>query len=126
MFNSVDFNHLSLPAKLYFGLAVLGSLLSWMHGYGIVYAVMDLVYGFVWTMIITYIYRYGYHTVAWGIVAAPYLLFALSLLRLRFPMVHSWMRTLKIQGWMGNLEGMTSSDKDKDTPKKTTSVLGMM
>jgi hypothetical protein len=75
-----EFNTLCTPAKLYFALAVLSSVVGLIYNMSIMAILIKLLFAFIWTYILNWICKKGYKSVSWFLVLLPYIIMGLSLL----------------------------------------------
>ena len=108
------FKQLCTPAKIYFAIAVIASLLALWNGFGIMYVVWKMLFAFVWTYILGVLCRKGFGSLSWFLVLLPYLFMLLSAFGI-YHIGHEFsgiMRMLRLQGAYGQ-EAMTNISKEK-------------
>lgn len=98
-----EFNRLCLPAKIYFGIAVIASILALINGIGFVAVIFKLIFAFIWTFVLGWLCDNKMPYVAWFLVLLPYLLIFLAMVGIfRATREHTQiMRTLQLQGAFG-------------------------
>lgn len=78
-----DFNNLCAPAKLYFALAVLATILELIYRSSTILVIfIKLVFSFIWTFVLNWICSKGYKTISWVLVLLPYILLLLGMFSL--------------------------------------------
>jgi hypothetical protein len=103
-----DFSKLCTPAKIYFAIAVVASIIALVNGVGIVAVFLKLVFAFIWTYILGWLCNKGYKTISWVLVLLPYIIIALAM----FGIYHmskqqtQVLKNLQLQGAYGQ-EAMT-------------------
>jgi len=107
MVGDFKFNLLCTPAKVYFAIAVIASIIALFNGIHLMAVFMKLVFAFVWTYLLGMLCRKGFKTLAWFLVALPYIFLLLAM----FGIYHAtrerqMMRTVQMQGVYGQ-EAMT-------------------
>jgi hypothetical protein len=98
-----DFSKLCTPAKIYFALAVLGSILALFSGVKIVAVFVKLVFALIWTYILGWLCKKGFKTLSWFLVLLPYIFIALAMFGI-YNMTHGQkqiMRNIQLQGAYG-------------------------
>ena len=75
-----DFSKLCTPAKVYFALAVLASLIALFNRMSVVGVFVKLVFAFIWTFVLGYLCDQGYKSLSWFLVLLPYIIILLVLL----------------------------------------------
>jgi len=75
-----EFSKLCTPAKIYFVLAILASIVVLFSGMGIVAVVVKLIFAFIWTFILSWLCEKGYKSLSWFLVLLPYIMVLLVLL----------------------------------------------
>lgn len=107
-----DFSKLCTPAKIYFAIAVIASIIALVNGVGIMAVFIKLVFAFIWTFILAFLCDKGYKTISWFLVLLPYILIALAMFGIYRASKSQTqiMRTLQLQGAYGQ-EAMTNNKK---------------
>ena len=77
-----EFNELCTPAKIYFVLAVLSSLIALFNRVALYNVFVQLIFAFIWTYILSWLCKKGLKSLAWFLVLLPYLLIVLVMLNL--------------------------------------------
>lgn len=109
-----EFRHLCTPAKIYFAIAVISTILALFNGVSVMYAFWKIVFAFGWTFILGWLCDKGYHTLSWVLVLLPYIIILLAM----FNIYHisyeqrQLMRGLQLQGPYGQ-EAFTMSPSTK-------------
>jgi hypothetical protein len=109
-----DFSKLCTPAKIYFAIAVIATIIALFNGLSIMYAFWKLVFAFIWTFILGWLCKKGYTSISWFLVLLPYILIILAMLGI-YRMTHNqrqMMRSIKLQGAYGQ-EAMTNGHVSK-------------
>ena len=107
-----DFSKLCTPAKIYFAIAVIASVVALFSGASIMMAFWQLIFAFIWTYVLGWICEKGYTSISWFLVLLPYIIMLLAM----FNIYHitqeqrEIMRAVKLQGAYGQ-EAMTKMKK---------------
>ena len=107
-----DFSKLCTPAKIYFAIAVIATVIGLFSGLPIMYSFWKLVFAFIWTFVLGWLCKKGYTSISWFLVLLPYILILLAM----FGIYHAThqqrqiMRNIKLQGAYGQ-EAMTTKKK---------------
>jgi hypothetical protein len=104
-----DFSKLCTPAKIYFAIAVIASIVALINGIGVISVFIKLVFAFIWSFILGWLCDKGYKTISWVLVLLPYIIIALAMFGIyRVTKGQTQiMRTLQLQGAYGQ-EAMTN------------------
>lgn len=106
-----EFSKLCTPAKIYFAIAVIATIIALFNGVGLMMALMKMVFAFVWTFILGFLCDKGYSTISWFLVLLPYIVIALAMFKIAQITQHKGiMRTLQLQGAYGK-EAMSAMKK---------------
>ena len=103
-----DFSKICMPAKIYFAIAVIASVIALFSGAGVMMVAMKLVFAFIWTFVLGWLCDQGFQTLSWFLVLLPYIFIALAMFGI-YRMTRDQrqlMRTVKMQGAYGQ-EPMT-------------------
>ena len=103
-----DFSKICTPAKLYFAIAVIASVIALFSGAGLMMVAMKLIFAFIWTFVLGWLCDQGFQTLSWFLVLLPYIFIALAMFGI-YRMTRDQrqlMRTVKMQGAYGQ-EPMT-------------------
>lgn len=98
-----DFSKLCTPAKIYFAIAVIASILALFNGVSIMHIVWNLIFAFIWTFVLGWLCKKGYASISWFLVLLPYIVIVLGV----FGIYHMTedhrgiLRLLKLQGAYG-------------------------
>ena len=76
------FSELCTPARIYFIIAVIASIVALFNGLSIGSILMNLVFVFIWTYILGWLCKKGYSSVSWFLVLLPYILILLAMLNI--------------------------------------------
>jgi hypothetical protein len=109
-----DFSKLCTPAKIYFAIAVIATIVALFNGLSIMAAFMKLLFAFIWTFILGWLCDKGYRSLSWFLVLLPYIIILLAMLGI-YRVTHSqkqFMRAIQLQGAYGQ-EAMTVQKKPK-------------
>jgi uncharacterized membrane protein len=107
-----DFSKLCTPAKIYFAIAVIGTVVALFNGLSVMLAIVKLVLAFIWTFILGWLCDKGYKSLSWFLVLLPYIIILLALFGI-YRISHEnrqWMRNIGLQGAYGQ-EAMTVQKK---------------
>jgi hypothetical protein len=98
-----EFRSLCTPAKIYFVIAVISSLIALLRGMRIMHVGLQLVFAAIWTGLLGWLCKKGFTSISWFLVLLPYIIIALAMLGI-YHVTHEQkeiMRALKIQGAYG-------------------------
>ncbi len=124
------FSNLCTPAKIYFAIAVIGTVIALFSGATIMYALWKLIFAFIWTFVLGWFCNKGYTSISWFLVLLPYILILLGMFDI-YHVTHEQrllMRTIGLQGAYGQeamgpmregAETMTPTDPPQPRPAKT-------
>ena len=107
-----DFSKLCTPAKIYFAIAVIATVIALVSGASIMMAFWKLVFAFIWTFILGWLCDKGYNSISWFLVLLPYIIILLAMFGI-YHITHEqrqMMRTVQLQGAYGQ-EAMTNKKK---------------
>ena len=68
-----DFSKLCTPAKIYFGIAVISSIIALFSGISVILTFMNIVFAFIWTFVLGWLCDKGYASISWLLVLLPYI-----------------------------------------------------
>lgn len=113
-----DFSKLCTPAKIYFAIAVIASLIALLNGVKIVVVFFKILFAFIWTYLLSMLCDKGYKSVSWFLVLLPYILILLAVLGLMQVSRNQtqMLNAIKLQGPFGR-ENFTNSKKTKHSKK---------
>jgi ABC-type dipeptide/oligopeptide/nickel transport system permease subunit len=100
---NTDFSRLCTPAKIYFAIAIIASVIALFSGVRIMAVVLKLVFAFVWTFLLGWLCQKGFRALSWFLVLLPYIFIALTMFGL-YRMSRGqqqMMKTVKLQGAYG-------------------------
>jgi hypothetical protein len=109
-----EFSKLCTPAKIYFAIAVIASIISLFNGMPVITIFFNLIFAFIWTYVLGYLCKKGFSTLSWFLVLLPYIIISLAL----FKIYHltedqkNILRMVKLQGAYGK-EFMTTQTAEK-------------
>jgi hypothetical protein len=109
-----DFGNLCTPAKIYFAIAVIATIVGLFSGLSILMAFWKLVFAFIWTFVLGWLCKKGYTSISWFLVVLPYIIIGLALFNI-YHVTHGqrqMMRSVGLQGAYGN-EAMTMPTMNK-------------
>ena len=98
-----DFSKICMPARIYFAIAVIASVIALFSGAGLVMVAMKLVFAFIWTFVLGWLCDQGFKTLSWFLVLLPYIFIALAMFGV-YRMTRGQrqlMRSVKMQGAYG-------------------------
>lgn len=97
-----EFSKLCTPAKIYFAIAVIATIVALFNGVGLMFAFMKMFFAFIWAFILGWLCDKGYSSVSWFLVLLPYIVIVLAMLKIAQITQHrGLMRTLQLQGAYG-------------------------
>lgn len=103
-----NFSKLCTPAKIYFAIAVISTIVALFNGVSLMLSFMQIVFAFIWTFILGWLCSKGYSSISWFLVLLPYIVIVLAMLQIAQITQHKGiMRAVKLQGAYGK-EPMTS------------------
>ena len=103
-----DFSKLCTPAKIYFGIAVIATIIALFNGVSLMLAFSKIFFAFIWTFILGWLCDKGYSSISWFLVLLPYVVIALAMFKIANISQHrGLMRTVQLQGAYGQ-EAMTN------------------
>ena len=77
-----QFSNLCTPAKIYFAIAVVGSVFALFAGFPIINIITKLLFAFIWTLILSWLCDKGFKGVSWFLVLLPYIVILLMVVGL--------------------------------------------
>jgi len=96
------FSKLCTPAKIYFGIAVIASIIALFRGNSFGGVLVKLLFAFVWTFILAWLCKKGFTYISWFLVLLPYIVILLASLRIANITEHRGIfRNLGLQGAYG-------------------------
>ena len=102
-----NFSKLCTPAKIYFGIAVIATIIALFNGVSFMMAFSKMFFAFIWTFVLGWLCDKGYSSISWFLVLLPYVVIVLAMFGIAQITQHrSLMRTLQLQGAYGQ-EAMT-------------------
>jgi len=108
-----QFSKLCTPAKIYFGIAVIATLISLFNGVSVIFAFSKIFFAFIWTLILAWLCDKGYSSISWFLVLLPYIVIGLAMFKIaRITHHKDLMRSVKLQGAYGQ-EAMTTKNNHK-------------
>lgn len=113
-----DFSKLCTPAKIYFAIAVIATIIALFNGVSIMMAFWKLVFAFIWTYVLGWLCNKGYTSISWFLVLLPYIIIALAMFNIyHVSQEHRQiMRSVGLQGAYGQ-EAMTMPKIELDKKK---------
>jgi hypothetical protein len=110
-----DFSKLCTPAKIYFAIAVIATIISLFNGMAtLMMAFWKLIFAFIWTFVLGWLCDKGFTSISWFLVLLPYIIIILAMFRIYHVTEEQrqLMRSLQLQGAYGQ-EAMTQMNKKK-------------
>ena len=100
---NAEFSKLCTPAKIYFAIAVIASVVALFSGVKVMAVVFKLFFAFIWTFLLGWLCQKGFRALSWFLVLLPYILIALAMFGMyRMNSGHQqMMKTVKLQGAYG-------------------------
>jgi len=74
-----NFSKLCTPARIYFAIAVIATIIALFNGVTIMFAVMKMLFASIWTFLLSWLCSKGYTSVSWFLVLLPYVLIGLAM-----------------------------------------------
>ena len=114
------FSKLCMPAKIYFSIAVIATIVALFSGVPILMAFMKLVFAFIWTYLLGWLCKKGYASISWFLVLLPYIIIALAMLNIYrvTQQQKQIMRAVGLQGAYGQ-EAMTNQRGPRNQNRQT-------
>lgn len=110
-----SFAKLCTPAKIYFAIAVISTIIALFSGVSLMYAFWKLLFAFIWTFVLGWLCEKGFNSISWFLVLLPYIIILLAMFNI-YRVTHGQrqlMRTIQLQGAYGQ-EAMTTNSSDKN------------
>lgn len=98
-----EFSKLCTPAKIYFAIAVIATIIALFNGISLMMAFFKIVFAFIWTFVLGWLCDKGYTSISWLLVLLPYIIIALAMLNI-YHVTHEQkqlMRSIQLQGAYG-------------------------
>ena len=98
-----DFSKLSTPAKVYFAIAVVASILALLNHMSMVAVGVKLIFAFIWTFILSWLCENGYKNLSWFLVLLPYIIILVGMLGIMHltKSQHAIIKSTQLQGAFG-------------------------
>jgi hypothetical protein len=97
-----DFSKLCTPAKIYFAIAVISTIIALFYGVGFMAAFMKIVFAFIWTYALGWLCNKGYSLISWFLVLLPYIVIGLAMFKIAEITQHkAIMKAVQLQGAYG-------------------------
>ena len=109
-----DFSTLCTPAKIYFAIAVIATVIALFSGASFMLALWKMVFAFLWTYVLGWLCGKGYKSLSWFLVLLPYIIILLAMFKI-YNVTYDqkqFLRNLKMQGAYGQ-EAMSAMPKKK-------------
>ena len=103
-----EFSKLCTPAKIYFAIAVIASIIMLFNGISFIAVFIKLIFAFIWSFVLGWLCKKGFTSVSWFLVLLPYIIIILASLKIYHTTQEQKqiLRTLQLQGAYGQ-EAMT-------------------
>ena len=113
-----EFSKLCTPAKIYFAIAVIASIIALFKRVGVMAVAMKLVFAFIWTILLGWLCKKGLTTLSWVLVLLPYIVIALAMFKIYHMSADQkhFLRALKLQGAYGQ-EAMSQAPPSTGKPR---------
>lgn len=98
-----EFTKLCTPARLYFVIAVISSLVALLSKVPIVSVFLKLVFAVIWTFVLGWLCKKGYESLSWFLVLFPYIIILLAVIGIMklSKEQRSMLNQLQLQGAFG-------------------------
>ena len=98
-----DFSKICTPARLYFAIAVIATIVALFRGATMMHAFWQIFFAFIWTFILGWLCNKGYNSLSWFLVLLPYIFILLTMLNIYHitEEQRQLMRAVKLQGAYG-------------------------
>jgi hypothetical protein len=109
-----NFSQLCTPAKIYFAIAVISTIIALLSGISFMFVLMKLLFAFIWTFVLGWLCNKGFTSISWVLVLLPYIIILLAMFNIYNVTEEQkqLMRSIKLQGAYGQ-EAMTQMNKKK-------------
>jgi hypothetical protein len=119
------FNKLCTPAKIYFAIAVIATIIALLNGFHMIYAFWKIIFAFIWTFVLGWLCKKGYTSISWFLVLLPYIFILLAMLNIYHvtEKERQVMRAIKLQGAYGQeafIEGFGIKNLKETTTNKAS------
>jgi hypothetical protein len=120
-----NFSKLCTPAKIYFCIAVIASMIALFRGITFIAVFVKLLFAFFWSYILGWLCKKGYASISWFLVLFPYIVILLAALQIANINQHRGIfRSVGLQGAYGeeaftNKETMPMSKETMPMSKET-------
>uniref|UniRef100_A0A6C0AS17 Uncharacterized protein n=1 Tax=viral metagenome TaxID=1070528 RepID=A0A6C0AS17_9ZZZZ len=103
-----EFSKLCTPAKIYFAIAVIASIIMLFSGVSFIAILIKLIFAFIWSFVLGWLCKKGFTSVSWFLVLLPYIILLLASLKIYHTTQEQKqiIRNLQLQGAYGQ-EAMT-------------------
>jgi hypothetical protein len=98
-----EFSKLCTPAKIYFAIAVIASIVMLFSGVSFIAVFIKLIFAFIWTFVLGWLCKKGFTSVSWFLVLLPYIIIVLASLKIYHTSQEQkqMIRNLQLQGAYG-------------------------
>ena len=97
-----NFRDLCTPAKIYFAIAVVATIIALFNGVSFMLAFTQIFFAFIWTFVLAWLCNKGYSSISWFLVLLPYILIGLAMFTIvNIGQFKDIMRAVKLQGAYG-------------------------
>lgn len=109
-----NFSELCTPAKIYFAIAVISTIIALFSGISFMFVLMKLIFAFIWTFVLGWLCNKGFTSISWVLVLLPYIIILLAMFNIYNVTEEQkqLMRSIQLQGAYGQ-EAMTQMNKKK-------------
>jgi hypothetical protein len=116
------FSKLCTPAKIYFAIAVIASIIGLVRGMPFGVILFKMIFAFAWTFVLGWLCKKGFSYLSWFLVLLPYVVILLAMFGIaRITQHKPIFRSLGIQGAYGQ-EAMGTMDKSMDEMDPTDTI----
>jgi hypothetical protein len=108
-----EFSKLCTPAKIYFVIAVISSIVALFSRINIMFILSKLVFAFLWTFILGWLCNKGFTSISWFLVLLPYIIIFLAMFKI-YHMTDAqkqFLKNMQLQGAYGQ-EGLTNKNDE--------------
>ena len=97
-----NFSKLCTPAKIYFGIAVISTIIALFNGVSLMLSFSQIFFAFIWTFILGWLCNKGYSSISWFLVLLHYIVIILAMFKIVEITQHkNIMKALRLQGAYG-------------------------
>jgi ABC-type dipeptide/oligopeptide/nickel transport system permease subunit len=98
-----DFSKLCTPARVYFAIAVIASVIALLNRVSFLAVGLKLIFAFMWTFALSWLCDKGYQNLSWFLVLLPYIIILAGVLGIMnlTKGQHQLLKSTQLQGALG-------------------------